>query len=189
MTARLILASASPRRARLLAEAGIAFEVRAANVDERVKLAVAPVDAAREVALRKARAIAAPGAWILAADTLIDHEGRALGKPQDVVDAHGILRMLSGATHQVVTAVVVRGPDGREHAGHRVTSVTFRELSDAEIDAYIRTGEPMDKAGAYGIQGGAAKFVARVEGPMDNVVGLPMDLVRELLADAGFPRS
>lgn len=183
---RLILASASPRRARLMQEAGYTFEARPSKVDERAPRKRAPRDAAMEIAVRKARAVDAPGAWILAADTLIDHEGRVLGKPHDEVEAHAILRMLSGATHVVVTGVAVRAPDGGVRTGAAETRVSFRELGDEEIDAYIRTGEPMDKAGAYGIQGRAKAFLARVEGPMDNVIGLPMDVVRALLAESGY---
>lgn len=184
---RLVLASSSPRRARLLEDAGIPFETRPADVDERVLAKLSPEAAAEQIALRKARAIQAPGRWILAADTLIEHAGTTLGKPQDALDAHAILRLLSADTHRVITGVAVRAPDGAERVAHAVTRVTFRELADAEIDAYIRTGEPMDKAGAYGIQSGGAKFVTKVEGPMDNVVGLPMDLARRLLRETGFP--
>lgn len=185
--ARLILASASPRRAHLLKEAGIPFETRAADVDERTPRRKAPLDAAIEIATRKANAVDVPGAWVLAADTLIDHEGHVVGKPQDEVEAHAILRMLSGGGHRVFTGVALKPPQGDLVTASAETKVVFRELSDQEIDDYIRTGDPMDKAGAYGIQGRARAFVASIEGPMDNVIGLPIDVVRKLLAQTGFP--
>lgn len=184
---RLILASASPRRAKLLGEAGIAFETKASDVDERAPRKSKPQDAAVEIATRKARAVAQPGAWVLAADTLVVYGGRLLGKPADETEAHAILRMLSGETHEVVTGVVVLAPDGKLRADTSATKVSFRVLTDEEIDAYVRTGDPMDKAGGYGIQGKASKFVERVEGPLDTVVGLPVELTRRLLREAGFP--
>ena len=187
MTPRLILASASPRRARLLTEAGIVFEAKAADVDERVPRKTSPAQMAVDIAVRKAQAVKAPGSWVLAADTLIDYEGESLGKPQDELEAHAILRMLSGSEHWVVTGVALQPPKGELRTGMAQTKVVFRELSDQEIDDYIRTGDPMDKAGAYGIQGRAKAFVAKIDGPMDNVIGLPMDLVRRLLAETGYP--
>lgn len=187
MTPRLVLASASPRRAQLLTEAGIVFETRATNVDERVPLDIAPAEAAVEIAVRKARALQDPRAWVLAADTLIDFEGQVVGKPVDELEAHSILRMLSGRAHWVITGVALQPPQGELRTGLAQTKVTFHELSDEDIDAYVRTGEPLDKAGAYGIQGRAKAFVARVDGPMDNVIGLPMDVVRKLLAETGYP--
>lgn len=167
-------------------EAGIPFEPFAVDVDERAPRGATAPQAAMAIARRKAEAATVDGAFVLAADTMIDHKDQLLGKPQDEVDAHAILRMLSADTHRVVTGVALRAPDGVVRTAYGETMVTFRELTDAEIDAYIRSGEPMDKAGAYGIQGKAKAFVARVEGPMDNVVGLPMDVVRRLLAESGF---
>lgn len=184
--ARLILASASPRRAMLLTDAGIRHEVKATDVDERVPRKAKPLDAVVEVATRKAKAISEAGAFVLAADTLVVFEGKHLGKPNDELEAHSMLRMLSGSTHEVVTGVVVRGPDGTLASGAATTKVTFREITDAEIDAYIRTGDPLDKAGGYGIQGRAKAFVSKVEGPMDNVIGLPMEVVKKLLGDVGW---
>ena len=184
---RLILASASPRRARLLTEARIAFEARPMDVDESPPPNAPPAEAAVAIARRKAEAVREPGAWVLAADTMVVHEGRLLGKPADVEDARRILRALAGAMHEVVTGVALRAPDGALRSGAQTTRVTFRALRDDEIDAYVATGEPMDKAGAYGIQGKAQAFVARVDGPVDNVVGLPMTLVRRLLAESGWP--
>lgn len=167
-------------------EAGIPFEPFAVDVDERAPRGATAPQAAMAIARRKAEAATVDGAFVLAADTMIDHKDQLLGKPQDEVDAHAILRMLSADTHRVVTGVALRAPDGVVRTAYGETMVTFRELTDAEIDAYIRSGEPMDKAGAYGIQGKGKAFVARVEGPMDNVVGLPMDVVRRLLAESGF---
>lgn len=184
----LILASASPRRARLLTEAGYRFEVRASHADERVAPGTSPAEAAVALAVRKAQAVDAPGdAWVLAADTLLDLDGDILGKPADPADARRILGRLSGRGHGVLTGVALRTPRGGLLTGLAQTRVTFRGLSREEIDAYVSTGEPLDKAGAYAIQGGAARFVADVQGPMDNVVGLPMDVVRRLLAEGGFP--
>ena len=184
----LVLASASPRRARLLEEAGIPFTVQASWVDERVAPGTPPAQAAVELAVRKAEAVPAPpGAWVLAADTLLDLDGEILGKPRDEADARRILARLSGREHWVVTGVALRAPRAGLRTGLEQTRVTFRPLSAEEIAAYVATGEPMDKAGAYAVQGGAARFVAEVRGPMDNVVGLPMDLARRLLAETGFP--
>jgi septum formation protein len=137
------------------------------------------------IAARKADAAGAPGALVLAADTLVEHGGRILGKPQDELDAHAILRLLSSDTHRVVTGVALRTPAGETRTAYAETRVTFRELTDEEIHAYIATGEPMDKAGAYGIQGKAKAFVASIDGPMDNVVGLPLETVRRMLAESG----
>jgi septum formation protein len=188
LTPTLLLASASPRRARLLTEAEIPFAVQASWVDERVAPGTAPIEAAVELAVRKARAAQAPpGAWVLGADTLLDFDGEILGKPADADDARRILARLSGREHWVLTGVALRTPEHGVLTGLEQTRVTFRSLSAQEIADYVATGEPLDKAGAYGIQGGAARFVAEVRGPMDNVVGLPVALVRRLLAESGFP--
>ena len=182
----VVLASASPRRARLLEEAGIPFRVQPAWVDERVPEGTPPAQAAVDLAARKALAVDAPGAWVVAADTLVDLDGRILGKPRDVADAVRTLRALSGREHWVVTGVAVRKAE-TVLTGLRQTRVTFRALSDDEVARYVATGEPMDKAGAYAIQGGAKDFVADVRGPWDAVVGLPVDVVRELLRQLGYP--
>lgn len=188
MTPRLVLASASPRRARLLTEAGIVFDVKPGDVDERVPRKAIPAEAAVAIAVKKARAVKAPGSWVLAADTLIDFDGDVIGKPADETEAHAILRMFSGSEHWVITGVAIQPPQGELVTGMSQTKVTFREISDDEIDVYIRTGDPMDKAGAYGIQNPHVKgFIAKVDGPVDNVIGLPMDLVRKLLAETGYP--
>lgn len=184
---RIILASSSPRRAKLLEDAGIPFDVQPADVDERTPKHKTPLEAAMEIATRKANAIKADGRWILAADTVVDHEGRVLGKPADELESHAMLRMLSGGAHHVITGIALRPPQGEVYTAFADTTVVFRDLTDEEIDAYIRTGDTLDKAGAYGIQGRAKAFVAKVEGPMDNVIGLPIEVVKKLLAAAGYP--
>ena len=180
-TPRLILASTSPRRRALLAAAGVEFEVCESGVEEE-RLADEP---AAEFALRmaeeKALAVSAraDGALVLGADTVVECDGEILGKPRDHADAHRMLRTLSGRFHTVITAFAL-ARDGRLTESHAVVSrVRFRELGDDEIDAYIRTGESTDKAGAYGIQAEGAGLVVEVEGERDNVMGLP---VAEVLA-------
>ena len=179
---RLVLASASPRRAQLLREAGIEFDALPADVDESVQPGEAPETYVRRVAQLKALAVAsrADGRPVLAADTAVVVDGVILGKPADRLDARRMLRRLSGRAHDVVTAVALATPDGVTTAVES-TRVAFRPLSDEEIDLYVDTGEPDDKAGAYGIQGQAGGFVAGISGAHSNVVGLPMDLVRTML--------
>ena len=187
---RLVLASASPRRRELLARLGVEFEVRAVDADETPLAAETPEALVLRLALVKARAAARPGELALGADTVVAAGGALLGKPADDEEARRMLAALSGRSHEVWTGValveVPAGPgDGRlrERARACRTEVVFRALSGSEIDAYVASGEPRDKAGAYAIQGGAAAFVAHVEGDFTNVVGLPLPLVEELLAD------
>jgi septum formation protein len=177
---KLILASGSPRRAELLRGAGLAFEIVIPDIDEAPRPHEAPADFVMRTAREKAESISAAGAVILAADTAVVDGARILGKPVDTADAAAMLRSLSGRTHEVMTGVCLCFPGG---AGcfHTETRVTFRDLSETEIAAYVATGEPMDKAGAYAIQGGAAKMVRRVEGSYSNVVGLPLCEVIEKL--------
>jgi septum formation protein len=192
----LILASASPRRADLLRAAGIPFDVRPAHVDERV-LPGEPADVyARRVAAEKTRTVAAaaPGRAVLAADTVVVVDGHILGKPRDQEDARRMLGLLSGRTHQVLTAVaLVNGaiqgagrPPARIDTRVAVTNVEFAPLEPREIDWYTRTGEPLDKAGGYAIQGGASRFVTRIDGSYSNVVGLPVALVYQMCTGAGL---
>jgi len=179
-----ILASASPRRRELLALAGIPFEVRASHVEERIDPAWSAAEAARNLAAQKAADVAAgfPGACVIGADTVVEIAGRLLGKPLDAADAARMLRLLSGREHRVVTGVCLRLGQA-ERAFAQETLVRFYPLSEAEIEAYVRTGEPMDKAGAYGIQGRGALLVEGVTGDYFNVVGLPVArLARELHA-------
>ena len=179
----LVLASASPRRAALLAGAGRAFEVVPANVDERRQ----PAEPAREYVDRLARAKAAavagrhPGRIVIGADTVVVSGGTVLGKPRDADDAAGMLRRLSGRAHQVLTGVAVRRGE-RCVSAVESTVVHFAALDDAQIAWYVGTGEPSDKAGAYGLQGSGARFVTRIEGSRSNVVGLPLDRLERLLA-------
>jgi septum formation protein len=187
----LVLASRSPRRRTLLAEAGIHFELHDyPEIDETPRADLtAPCDIVRELAERKARAAAlrTPHVVVLAADTLVFLEQEILGKPGDQAEAIAMLRSLSGRSHEVATGVAIAGPD--DEAGVRLISgaertlVWFRELSDTEIRTYVESGEPLDKAGAYAIQAGARDFVASIEGAEDTVIGLPVHLVQRLLVD------
>ena len=183
----IILASASPRRSELLSAAGISFEVQVVPVDELRGLP-APEEV-RANAERKALAAANcfPGRFILSADTLVELDGSALGKPSSPEEAFAMLKRLSGRTHHVYTGVTVISPSGCVLTDADCSSVTFDPIPDAEITAYIRTGEPMDKAGAYAVQGKAALWIRRLEGCWSSVVGLPLYLVRSLLLRAGFP--
>jgi septum formation protein len=185
---RLILASASPRRMELLRDAGYAFDVEPAHVDESGLAGEPPPAYVLRVAALKARAIAAriSDAIVLAADTIVVVDGEMLAKPADDDDARRMLGLLSGRAHDVLTGVVVVR-DGRESSAIEATGVRFRPLKAAEIDWYVATGEPHDKAGAYGVQGLASRFVEAVAGSYSNVVGLPVGAVRRLLDAAGLP--
>ncbi len=186
MSEPLILASASPRRRELLGSLGISFEICPADVDEHIDL---PADmAVFSLSRRKADAARQlhPGRWILAADTLVSADKRILGKPSDREEACRMLRFLSGRTHQVYTGVTVISPDGRSFTEVDTSDVTFDRIGEEEIRSYVDSGEPMDKAGAYAIQGGAAKWISRLEGSPSGVIGLPLCLVRKLLCEAGY---
>lgn len=192
--ATLVLASGSPRRRDLLGELGIAFEVRPTDVDESPAPGEVPVDLVRRLAVAKAEAglAAAPehDVVVLGADTLVTVAGEVLGKPTDAADARRMLGLLSGTRHPVHTAVAVawrsRGTAASISVEVVTTWVTMAELSNDDIAGYVATGDPMDKAGAYAIQEVGDRFVQSIEGPFDNVVGLPMDVTRRLLADAGL---
>jgi septum formation protein len=188
---QLILASASPRRAELLRNAGISFEVEPAEIDESCQPDEPPVEYARRLAAEKARAVAArkPDSFVLGADTVVSVEEKVLGKPTDAADAARMLKVLSGRRHLVTTAVCLIAPQGTdldEPVRHETTEVFFRPLSNEDIRWYIATGESMDKAGAYGIQGGASRWVEKIVGSYFNVVGLPVPLVLQMLKDSGF---
>lgn len=173
---RFILASASPRRQHLLRMCGFEFDVIPSRVDEVFVDGQDPDTQATRLSSLKAADVAAqrPDTWVLAADTIVVHNGRQLAKPVDAADAHAMLRSLSGRTHSVVTGVTLRRGDA-EHSFSVTTRVTFAELSDAEIAMYVATGSPMDKAGAYGIQDDlGALFISRIDGCYYNVVGLPL---------------
>ena len=180
---RLILASGSPRRKALLSGMGYAFEIFAPDVDEHVEGHAR--DIVHTLSQRKARAAAEhfDDALIIAADTLVSLDGLPLGKPSDEADARHMLKALSGREHEVFTGVsVIDAATGRMVSRVARTGVRFRALNDRQIDAYIATGEPMDKAGAYAIQGGAGAFVEGLDGSFENVVGFPVEDVAELLA-------
>jgi len=186
---RLILASASPRRRELLANAGFAFEVAPAEVDESYTAGEDPAAFAERLALHKAEAVARrfsppEDVVVLGADTVVVADGEVLGKPASADDARAMLRKLSGIIHRVITGVALAAPGtSRRAGGHEVTRVYFRPLTEEEIAAYVATGEPLDKAGAYAAQGQASRFVTRVEGCYFNVVGLPVALVDRLLRE------
>ncbi len=186
----VILASGSPRRAELLTAAGIPFETQPADVDETVVAGEAPEAYVQRLAEAKAHAVAHrhPGRLIVAADTTVVVDGEIFGKPADHADAIRMLRALSGRSHVVLTGICVVGP-GRQASAVDRTRVVFATMSDGEIAAYVRSGEPMDKAGAYAIQGLASRYVTRIEGSYSNVVGLPVAMVHQLLEQARTPRA
>ncbi len=187
----LVLASASPRRRELLTQAGFEFEVRPAHIDEDPRAGEEPIAYVVRLAREKAEAVYRELASttgksdskplvVLGADTTVTVDGVILAKPADAADAARMLRLLSGRTHRVITGVALATAEGTEAAAE-VTAVRFLSLSDEEIEAYVAGGEPMDKAGAYAIQGGAAKWIPRIEGCYFNVVGLPLALVGQML--------
>jgi septum formation protein len=186
----LVLASASPRRRELLTQAGFAFEVRPADIPEDPGPDEDPIAYVTRLAREKAQVVfdqlsegqaeAAAGLTVLGADTTVTLDNHILGKPVDAEDAARMLRLLSGRTHRVITGVAVVEA-GRAEVAAEVTAVRFLTLTEEEIAAYIATGEPMDKAGAYAIQGLAARWIPRIEGCYFNVVGLPISLVATLL--------
>ena len=185
---RLLLASASPRRRELLRHAGFDFEVRPSDIVEQMERGERPEEFARRAAREKAMSVAASspsGSFVLGADTVVVVEGETLGKPADLDDATRMLRLLSGRTHQVHSGIcLVRAPDEIVALTHETTLVTFRELDEEEIRSYVESGEPLDKAGAYAVQGLASKFVTRISGCYSNVVGLPVARVYEILKNA-----
>ncbi|MEM7465457.1 MAG: Maf family protein [Pseudomonadota bacterium] len=182
----LILASASPRRAELLKQLEVAFTVQAANIDETLRSKEAAQDYVVRLAEEKAQEVAkssAPGAVILGADTTVEKSGEVLNKPTDRQDAARMLKMLSDATHEVHTgiALLIVGQEDSVKTLSVTTEVRFKPLRQTEIDRYIELGEPLDKAGAYGIQGLGGAFVAAITGSYTNVVGLPIQQTHELL--------
>ena len=180
----LILASASPRRRELLGLFGIPFAIRAADIDEAMDPAKAPFDEVARVSRLKALATERQADdVVIAADTIVVCAGEVLGKPRDEADALRMLRLLSGRDHQVMTGVtVLRGAEAVTFT--EVTDLHFRDLSEKEIARYVATGEPMDKAGSYGIQGGAALFCTGMKGDYYNVMGLPVCALGQVLKTA-----
>jgi septum formation protein len=197
----LVLASASPRRQELLRAAGIAITVQPTNIPETPKDGEAPRACAERLAREKAWAVFKdrPTDFVLGADTIVVVDNDIVGKPKDAADAARMLRLLSGRTHQVTTGVCLMGPRTASASNNEdpkadgplgdtraeTTLVTMTELSDGEIRAYVATGEPMDKAGAYAIQGIASRWIPRIEGDYSNVVGLPVALVYRMLKERG----
>jgi len=181
----VVLASQSPRRRDLLTLVGIAHEVRPANIDESYLAGEAPRAHAERLARGKAAAISAPDAVTIGSDTIVVIDGEVLGKPRDETDAARMLSRLSGRSHTVVTAVAASWA-GRMLSDVEEVAVTFRSLSAADIAAYIATREPMDKAGAYGIQGFGATIVERVDGDYFAVMGLPLNRLARLLESLGL---
>jgi septum formation protein len=192
MTMKLILASSSPRRAELLRDAGIAFAVCAPQVEETrlpgesvetmvARLAEAKARAAAELVSKNNSAI------IIGADTAVELNGEIFGKPRDAADAREMLTALSGSTHYVLTGIcVLRLPDGATCSAVETTAVTFATLDANEIDIYVASGEPFDKAGGYAIQGRGGRYIPRIEGCYFNVVGLPLARLHALLRDLGW---
>ncbi len=183
---RIILASASPRRRELLTLVGIRHEVMPADVDETQFVGEYPAAYAERLARAKAHTLAGahPGAVVIGADTIVVVDGVVFGKPSDPADAARMIRQISGRSHIVQTALAVARGEQTESAVETV-GVTFRDLSDHEIDAYVETGEPLDKAGAYGIQGYGATIVDRVDGDYFSVMGLGLRRLVDLLARVG----
>ena len=195
---KLILASASPRRAAVLRDAGIPFEAVTTRVDESRHPGESPEELVRRLAKTKARFAAARAtgtgdpAIVVGADTAVVVDGaegrRVLGKPVSSEDALATLRQLSGRTHSVITGLaVIRLPDGVARTDHEITLVTFAPLTEEDLEDYVASGEPLDKAGAYAIQGRGGRFVTRVEGCYFNVVGLPLAKLYRILREFGWP--
>ena len=183
----MVLASASPRRQELLGFYGIPFEVVPSGADETAQ---GPGhEQVRVLARRKCLDVASrcPGRLVLAADTLVCVEDQVLGKPENEQDALRMLRLLSGRSHQVHTGICIACPDGRMIDRVATTRVTFLPVGDDLLRRYIATGEPMDKAGAYAIQGRAGAFISSIEGSPTNVIGLPLELLTELFTQLGLP--
>ena len=194
----LILASSSPRRQELLRQAGIPFQVHAAHINEDQLAAEKPNEYALRLAREKAQVVSKhyPQSYVLGADTIVVVDDEVLGKPKDHADAARMLRRLSGRSHDVTTAVSLVAPsavssrtvapDARTETRACTTKVYFRKITEDEIQQYVASGEPMDKAGAYAIQGGASRWTDRIEGEWSNVVGLPLSLVTDLLRTNGL---
>lgn len=183
---RIILASKSPRRRELLSGLAVGFEIITEEVDESLSEGTDIREGTEILAVRKGRAVAEkyPNAMVISSDTLVELDGVALGKPKDENDARRMLRSLSGRSHNVHTGVAVHY-SGKVYSGVATSSVIFKKLTDGEIDGYIATGEPMYKAGSYGIQGLGGRFVEGYVGDFDTIVGLSMRLLGELVAEAG----
>lgn len=185
---RLILASSSPRRKELLENIQLSFEVESSDVDESFSKGLPPAEVVKLLAERKAKAVAAtnPTAYVLGADTIVVLEGFVLGKPKDAEEATVMLKQLSGKTHEVYTGVAIVSPKDII-SFYEKTTVTFWELTESEINMYVSSGEPLDKAGAYGIQQLGSFLVKEIQGDYFSVVGLPISRTVRELRRAGFP--
>lgn len=183
----IVLASQSPRRRELLGQLGLEFRILAPEIDERMDRSFPPADLVERISLEKARAtqtLAGPEAIVVAADTVVTLDGAVLGKPRDGADAVRMLSALSGRRHHVYTGLTILRGDAQD-TGHEVTEVAFRPLTPREISDYVSTGEPLDKAGAYGIQGYGSLLVESIRGDYSNVVGLPLCRLGQMLAQFG----
>lgn len=181
----IVLASASPRRRELLERAGLTFRVLVSPAEEIHDASIVPETLCEMNAELKARAVAAeqPEAAVIGADTLVFIDGEPLGKPADLDEARGMLRRLSGRSHRVCTGVCVIFPGGRTRVFHATTEVVFRTLDDSAIERYLAVANPLDKAGAYGIQESGDLIVERISGSYENVMGLPVEMVLDALAN------
>lgn len=184
----LVLASASPRRRELLRWLVAQYELDSAEIDESPRPGEAATALVARLARAKAEAVAArrQGAWILAADTIVEIDGVVLGKPTDEREAVAMLGRLSGREHRVLTGFTLLAPRGDHRSGTVESRVRFRRLDGPRIASYVATGEPLDKAGAYAIQGRGASMIAGVDGSFTNVIGLPLDEVGTVLGEAGL---
>ncbi len=185
---KIILASASPRRKELLEKIGLKFEVEAADIKEDLNSGLPPNELVKELSLQKAKAVAKkhPDAIIIGADTIGVLEGEIIGKPHTPAEAKKMLRLLNGKSHFVITGfTIIDTKTGKTVSKSVETKVYFRKLTEAEIDAYVKTGEPLDKAGGYAIQGLGALVVEKIEGDYYNVIGLPLSLLMESLKEFG----
>jgi septum formation protein len=186
---KLILASGSPRRSELLAAAGVEFEVIPSPAEEIHDSSLGMAGLCEENARLKASAVSIhhPDAVVIGADTLVFLDGEPLGKPKDMAEAEKMLRRLSGKTNQVCSGVCIIGPGEKVISLHAVTDVFFRELDDETLSAYLAKTQPLDKAGAYGIQDHGEMIIERIEGAFDNVMGLPVEQVLAALEEIGLP--
>ena len=168
---------------------GLDFEVRPSNVDEVTDPGLSPENNSLAIARAKARHVARqhPGHYVLGADTIVVLDGELLGQPRDEADALKMLQILRGRTHQVITGVVLIAPDSREYQSSCVSEVHIKDLPDDKLQSYIQTGEPMDKAGSYAIQGEGSTLVESWQGSFSNIVGLPLEALTDLFNQAGFP--
>ena len=188
MSRKVILASTSPRRRVLLEKTGLMFEAISSDYEKDMTLTLPPKELAIHLSFGKAKAVVEkyPDAIIIAADTFVVFQDSVLGKPHTPHNARIMLRMLSGNAHSVITGfTILEGPEGRRYSDTTQTNVYFKKLTDTEIDAYVASGEPLDKAGAYAIQGLGGELVEKIEGDYSSMVGLPISAVVEALKKFG----